>query len=168
VALLALPAFLAAAQAALCLKPLDTCVAEKRRAYADRGVLGFLWAEVSEDERVPHLDKVEYLVRAVPRGYPAHSAGLREGDLLLAIDGKSALGVTRDLLGQRLGSITVGRVVTVQVLRGGGRLEIPVTAGRPDPQSVEAWVGQHVREAHSPEEYRHYLRALKVSSSPRP
>lgn len=148
-----------------CAKQVDTCIVEKRQAFKNRGVLGFLWAPVAEDERVPHLDQLEYLVRAVPPGYPAQVAGLKPGDLLLEMNGKSLLGVSADTFKQRQESIAVGQVTVFTVLRDGKRLQIRIPAGKPDERSIEAWVGQHILDQHNSEEYRRYLRTLRAVPS---
>ena len=55
---------------------------------------------------------------------------------------------TEDELRQGKKAITPGAVLQVQVIRGGERLEIPITAGE-IPRSVLAqWVGTHLLDQH--------------------
>jgi S1-C subfamily serine protease len=62
---------------------------------------------------------------AVEPGGPAAATGLRGKDWILAVDGQST--PTVDELHRRLATTTIGVPVSVAVLRGRDRMEIPVT-----------------------------------------
>ncbi len=64
-------------------------------------------------------------VLSVEPGAPAAQAGLAEGDLIVAVDGRPV--TTVDDLHRALGGSAIGRPMTVTVLRGGERLEITLT-----------------------------------------
>jgi len=155
-AMVAASASLYAWEGARCVKPLEPCLAEKRAMLEKRGVLGFLWSRVAEDEPAP--PGAQYVVRSAPRGYPAEAAGLREHDVLLALNGKDLSAMPRHQLETALQRVTVGERVSLRVWRGGRTLTISFRAAKPAPESIEAWLGQHVRDEHPESDFREYLR----------
>lgn len=164
-ALLSVASPLAAVEPERCPKPLDTCLVELRAAYPNHGVLGFQFSGPGRDEPVP---PGSFVLRAVPPGYPAHAAGLQPGDVLLSLKGKPLTGLPREEVERLMDTIQVGEVVPLEVLRQGKKRSLEIKAGKPDAMSVEAWVGQHVRRAHSEEDFRRYLRELRTGSSQKP
>ena len=71
------------------------------------------------------------LIASVADGGPAAAAGLRAGDLILAIDGAPTPSV--DAVHKLLGRQAIGLTLTLRVLRAGKVIEMPATvAGRPD------------------------------------
>jgi len=71
------------------------------------------------------------LVANLADGGPAAAAGLRQGDLILAVDGEPT--PTVDAVHKLLGRQTIGRTLTVRVLREGKVLDMQATvAGRPE------------------------------------
>lgn len=76
------------------------------------------------------------LIAEVIKDTPAQAAGLRDGDLIVAIDGRPIV-ETRAL--QRLvGGTTAGREIALLVLRGGQRESVRVRVGRmPDDMVAE-------------------------------
>ena len=69
-------------------------------------------------------------VRGVHRDGPAHAAGVKAGDLLLALDGRAIASVA-DLY-RTLGRDAVGRTLGLDVLRGGERVALRVTPAQLD------------------------------------
>ena len=153
---------LAAVEPERCSKPLDTCLVDLRVVYQNHGVLGFQFSGSRPDEPVP---PGSFILRAVPPGYPAHAAGLKTGDVLLAVKGTPLKGLLREGVEKIIDTIQVGEVVPLEILRQGKKQSIEVKAGKPDPMSVEAWIGQHVRRAHSEEDLSRYLRGVRTGSS---
>ncbi len=147
-------------------KPLDTCLVEQKALLAQRGVLGFLFSAVSPGEPAP--PEVLYVIRSAPAGFPAHAAGLRPGDLLLVLGGKSIARIARPELEATLASVKAGQKVELRVLREGKEQTFRMTAAKPSAESVEAWVGQHIRDQHSAEDYRRYLRQLRAAAAASP
>jgi serine protease Do len=94
------------------------------------GWLGVQITDVAEDDldRLKLREPKGVLVREVMQGEPADQAGLKAGDVIIAVDG-TALEVSRDL--QRVvSSSPVGKRVRVVVLRAGEQKELDVTIGR--------------------------------------
>ncbi|HEX2222981.1 MAG TPA: PDZ domain-containing protein [Thermoanaerobaculia bacterium] len=145
-----------------CPKPAETCATELQQSLERRGVLGFLFSEVNADDQPPA--GARFVVRSAPPGYPARQAGLREGDFLLAMNRMVLARETKESLTGRHRKVRLGETVAYQVLRDGRKLTVRVQAARPDPQSVNAWMSDHFRESHSPEEYRAYLRQLQSAA----
>lgn len=73
------------------------------------------------------------------KGYPAKAAGLRAGDLLIAIDGKPCAG-TQLMISKQIGGRKPGTPVHLRVLRGDKELDIkvPKLAKRPDEGTLTA------------------------------
>lgn len=99
------------------------------RGRVRRGYLGVVGQQRPLDRRVGRLhtpgnrDAVEIL--SVEPGGPADQAGLREADLIVAVDGHPIGSV--DDLHRFLAEWPIGRPVTVTVVRGTERLELVVT-----------------------------------------
>jgi S1-C subfamily serine protease len=71
------------------------------------------------------------LIASVADGGPAAAAGLRPGDLILAIDGEPTPSV--DAVHKLLDRHTIGRILALRVLREGSLLDMQATvAGRPE------------------------------------
>ncbi len=71
------------------------------------------------------------LIASLAEAGPAAAAGLRPGDLILAVDGEATPSV--DAIHKLLGRHAIGRTLTLRVLRQGQILEIAATvAGQPE------------------------------------
>jgi S1-C subfamily serine protease len=71
------------------------------------------------------------LIASVAEGGPAAAAGLRAGDLILALEGEPTPSV--DAVHKLLGRHAIGRTLTLRVLREGKLTEVQATvAGRPE------------------------------------
>ncbi|HSD61393.1 MAG TPA: trypsin-like peptidase domain-containing protein [Burkholderiales bacterium] len=95
-----------------------------------RGYIGVSGANVPLPRRFVryHELDVESGVRVigVERGSPAHDAGVDEGDIIVAYDGRPVAGV--DDLHRLLDAERIGKPTTLAVLRRTGLREIPVVA----------------------------------------
>ena len=94
------------------------------------GWLGVSIAEIGDDDvgRLKLTETKGVLVRGVLKGEPADLGGLKENDVIIALDG-TPLEAPRDL--QRVVSTTpVGKTVRVVLLRSGEKKEVDVTIGR--------------------------------------
>ncbi len=90
----------------------------------DRGWIGVALADISDEEGAdPGVG-----VADVVRGSPAAQAGIRPGDIILAIDGQpvyNTLGLIRIVASQ-----PPGRNVRLRIYRGGRAFEVSVVVGR--------------------------------------
>ncbi|WP_151704124.1 DegQ family serine endoprotease [Nitrincola alkalilacustris] len=104
-----------------------------------RGWLGVVIQEVSRDLAESFgLDKPSgaVVVQVMPDS-PAQGAGLKEGDVILSFNGNE-IQLSSDLPHQ-VGRVRPGTVASVDVIREGERLTIPVTIGLlPDPDQLAA------------------------------
>lgn len=110
---------LAQRMAELSVKMGDQANASALRYLADgkRGMLGIALDADSGGLRV----------NAVTPGGPAERAGIRDGDLITAVDGKSMHAGNSDVLA---GELAAGKPVTLSVLRDGKPLQLKVTPER--------------------------------------
>ncbi len=76
------------------------------------------------------------LISSVVKGSPAETAGLRSGDVAVALDGAPLHGMSD--LRNRIGMMTLGTAVNVTVFRGGKKQEFKITIGKPAQQITEA------------------------------
>lgn len=94
-----------------------------------RGWLGVRIQQVT-DEIAESLDLGEArgaLVASVTPTGPAEDAGIQQGDVIIAFDGKDV--TTSRTLPRIVAETPVGKAVSVQVFRAGDTVEIPVTLG---------------------------------------
>ena len=101
-----------------------------RRDRAKRCYLGIFPCSGSDEDRQKFsLDKSEgvFIGRAL-EGAPAFKSGLRDGDIITKLAGHS---VNRQSLMKRLSRIGAGETITVQLIRDGKRIEMPLTLGEP-------------------------------------
>jgi len=77
---------------------------------------------------------------AVNAGQPAERGGLKRGDLILAVDGQPVNSTSsfRDAIAKH-----PGQTITISVLRGDARLDLPVT---PVKQGAIGWIGVGIGE----------------------
>jgi hypothetical protein len=97
---------------------------------AKRGYLGIYPGSVSDEDRQKFsLDKSEgILIAQALEGAPAFKSGLRDGDIITKLAGHSVNGQS---LMARLSRIGAGESITVQLIRDGKRIELPLTLGEP-------------------------------------
>jgi S1-C subfamily serine protease len=97
---------------------------------APRGYLGIQSGSLPDEMRssmgLPESEGV--LIETVVPDSPADKAGLRKGDVLVRVAGYS---VNRRTLVRRLARIGAGEKVTVQIVRDGESMGLPLTLGKP-------------------------------------
>ncbi len=106
-----------------------------REGRVVRGYLGLAGQTQPFDRRLGRRLGLEVpagvLVASLAEAGPAAAAGLRPGDLILAVDGEPT--PTVDAVHKRLGRQAIGRSLTLRVLRAGKVLEMAATvAGQPE------------------------------------
>ena len=140
----------------------------KTRGKVVRGWLGVSIQDISEDiaKNLNLKSREGALVADVFEGDPAEKAGLRTGDVIVAIDG-AKIKDTHDLL-QKVGRIRIGTRTKLTVLRNGKEQEFTVTVSeRPEQERLLArgktsdYLGMTVQEI-TPEIARHFgLRSVE-------
>ena len=107
-----------------------------------RGLLGIGIQDISPDLRKAFdLDNGQQgvLVTSVNSDSPAEKAGLKPGDVIVAVDGKAtaSTGQLRSQIGsKRIGSKRIGERVNLSLVRNGKTKEVKVKIGKPGDFSV--------------------------------
>jgi serine protease Do len=134
----------------------------KTKGKVVRGWLGVSIQDISEDiaKNLNLKSREGALVADVFEGDPAEKAGLRTGDVIVAIDG-AKIKDTHELL-QKVGRIRVGAETRVTVLRNGKEMSFTITVSeRPDQEKLLArgktseYLGMTVQEI-TPEIAKHF------------
>jgi S1-C subfamily serine protease len=104
------------------------------RAYAyryignpDRALIGVVFSDADYDRT--HGLRID----AVTPGGPAEKAGLRHGDVIVAIDGKAIAAANRDETPEALKDLKVGQNVKLDIVRDGKKSQVTVSAERREP-----------------------------------
>ena len=109
------------------------------------GWLGVRIRDLTEQEMEEITKKVGVsegygvLIAQVMKETPAAASGLREGDLVVAIDGRPI--VETRVLQKLVGATAAGRELAVVVLREGSRQKVRIRVGRM-PADVLVWSGR--------------------------
>jgi S1-C subfamily serine protease len=94
-----------------------------------RGVLGFGGQTRPIDRRLARFHKLEQKtgveVMEVQAGMPAQAGGLQDGDILVALDGRTVTSV--DDVHRLLGAGSIGRALAARVLRRTSLIDLTVT-----------------------------------------
>jgi S1-C subfamily serine protease len=100
----------------------------KDKGHVARGYLGVSLQSVPVREGEHHRRGA--MVVAIDPAGPAHAGGLKQGDIIIAMDGEPVTGVRG--VYQRLGPDSVGRRAAIDLLRAGAPTKLEVTvAARP-------------------------------------
>lgn len=117
----------------------ESCLAEKAAKMAGKGWLGV------ETEKAAGGG---YTVAAVHPGSPAEAAGIRAGDVLVALNGIRFAEENHDALKKAKAGLGVGSEVSYTVARDGGERQLSATLA-PVPREVLArWLGEDVLDHH--------------------
>ena len=120
-----------------------------------RGQIGIGIQDITPELREAfNLGRGEFgvLVSNVLKDSPADRAGLRSGDIIVAVDGENTASAGQ--LRSRIGARSVGDRVRVTLLRDGKRREVTVEVGEPQEQTA------------SSEELSSLLAGLRVDNNP--
>jgi len=101
----------------------------RRDGHIQRGFLGVSTQPVRLAENIAAQLKQQsgLMIIGAEKDSPAEKAGLMQGDVLVSLGGQTVTDI--EALQTALGSGTVGKTVTVKVVRGGELKDIPVTVG---------------------------------------
>ena len=101
----------------------------RRDGHIQRGFLGVSTQPVRLAENIAAQLKQQsgLMIIGAEKDSPAEKAGLMQGDVLVSLGGQTVTDI--EALQTALGLGTVGKTVTVKVVRGGELKDIPVTVG---------------------------------------
>ena len=126
-----------------CSADTQTCLNKMASNLKSRG-----WVGIELD----HNDSGQLTVTFVEPDSPAMEAGLREGDVLVAMNGVEFSDENHDRLYAIKKDLRVGKTLTYTVERAGcchiegGRSDVEVTLGMLPDQVLAKWVGNHMLE----------------------
>lgn len=116
------------------------CLNKMAAKLRDRGWVGL---------ELDHNDAGKMVVQRVVEDSPAASAGFRQGDVLLALNGVEFAESNHEALAKLKQDMTPGKQVTYTVGRGGTNHDLDVTLAKVPDQVLAAWIGGHMLEAHT-------------------
>ena len=131
----AAPAFAGGSGHGKCTEDTQTCLNAMVEKLQHRGWVGI---ELDKD------DHGTLTVTEVVADSPAQSAGLREGDVLLALNGIELGTKNKEKLHAMKKGMAVGKTVTYTVKRDGYKKQIDVTLGKVPEEVLAAWIGDHM------------------------
>lgn len=146
--------------ASACGETLEVCVERQRQKWKARGTLGVKihapHAEGAEEHpgQEDHRNDKWYVELIDPTG-AAKAAGLRPGDQLLEWAGRP-MPAGRDVFDTWTEATNIGEKITIKVSRGGEHKTFTLTAKKPDPWVIEAWLMSYVQQNYGEEEYKAY------------
>lgn len=87
-----------------------------------------------------------YTVTAVLAGSPGEKAGLRSGDVLVALNGVAMTDANKEALFKAKAGLAPGKQATYTIERGGREQKITATYGEVPREVLAQWLGEHVLE----------------------
>ncbi len=103
------------------------------------------WVGIETDK----TDSGYYKIVRVEPHSPAAEAGLRAGDVLVALNGIYLSDDNREQLAEAKRALAPGVEATYTVKREGGKRQIAVTLSHVPATVMAEWVGQHMLQHHS-------------------
>jgi S1-C subfamily serine protease len=122
-----------------CTGDAQQCASKMAAEIKNRG-----WVGIEMDDQDGRMT-----VKRVLPGSPAETAGLRAGDVLVAVNGARFAADDKQAVKAAYKSFAPGGTATYSVLRGGQEQTVSVTLGRVPDEVLAQWVGAHVLEAHA-------------------
>ncbi len=113
-------------------------------AYPAEGFLGVSIGDLTEEQKERHDLEGGAYVEEVTEGTPAEKAGIKEGDIITAFDGKP-VGDGDDLY-QKIRKSEPGKKLPIEILRRGERKSLNVTLVERSEASPGTWGGLAERE----------------------
>jgi S1-C subfamily serine protease len=118
----------------------QACLNKLAQKMKDRG-----WVGVELD----HNKDGSMTVLEVIDGSPAEAAGLKSGDVLLAINGVKFGDENKEKLKKAQSDMTIGNTIEYSVKRQGKTKDVAITLAPIPTDVMYAWVGQHMMQGHS-------------------
>ncbi len=118
----------------------EECLSAMAARIASKGWAGF----ETEKDTAGH-----YRVVRVDRDSPAAAAGLRAGDVLLAMNGLDLYAEDKTALKQAKKGLVVGSAVKYKVVRDGTKKIVAVTLAEVPSRVMAQWIGEHMLDQHA-------------------
>ena len=119
-----------------CSADTQDCLNHMATKFKDRGWVGI---EMDYDE-----DSAVLTVVRIESDSPAQRADLREGDVLLAMNGIKFAEENKEAMGAAQEKMNPGRTITYTVDRYGKTVELDVTLGEIPDAVLAKWIGSHM------------------------
>lgn len=126
-----------------CPDGVENCLTKRIAEYKAKGWFGI------ETEHVAEGSYHARVTRVLP-GSPAEAAGLRAGDVLVALNGVELAAENKPALKKMKHSLHPGSEATYTIQRDGAKQQVAVTLGEVPTEVMAAWIGYHMLEAHAP------------------
>lgn len=126
-----------------CPEGMENCLTKRIAEYKAKGWFGI------ETEKVAEGSYHAKVTRVLPDS-PAEAAGLRQGDVLVALNGVELTKDNKKALKEIKHSLRPGSEATYTVQRNGAEQQVAVTLGEVPTEVMAAWIGYHMLEAHAP------------------
>ncbi len=123
-----------------CESSAEECLSAMAAKIASKGWAGF---ETEKDEAG------HYTVARVEHGSPAASAGLRTGDVLLAMNGIDLYAEDKTALKQAKKGLGVGSAIQYKVKRDGAKKVVELTLTEVPSRVMAQWIGEHMLDQHA-------------------
>ncbi len=134
-----------------CQEDVETCVAQMRKAFSDRGTLGFQIVE--PEANTEDQGKPRWVVARVMADGAAFDAGLRQDDIITGWNGRGLpVGVPEPFLR----NVKVGQKIELSVIREGTEHVFSAVAKKPTEQTMEAWLMGYVYAHFSKDVFEEY------------
>jgi C-terminal processing protease CtpA/Prc len=113
------------------------CLDKMAQKYQNHG-----WVGIEGDKK----DSGHFVIKKVYEGSPAEKAGLKPGDVVVAMNGVGFGDENKDKLKKIKMSMEPGEVLTYTVKRDGMKKEIAITLGKVPHEVLAQWIGEHMLE----------------------
>jgi len=121
-----------------CTASTQDCLNKMAAKFKEKGWVGIEY-DKSNDKKG---DK--QVISKVISGSPAEKAGLREGDVLLAINGVRFGDEDKDKWAKVKKAWKPGQTITYTLARDGKKSEVAVTLGHVPQEVMAQWIGEHM------------------------
>ena len=123
-----------------CTADAQACLTKMAAELKDRG-----WVGIEYD----HNEDGKYTVKRVIEESPAEAAGLKQGDVLLALNGVELSEANKKKIKAQYKELTPGAQATYTVKRSGEKTKVTVTLGELPRSVLAQWVGMHMIDNHA-------------------